>query len=360
MTMTQSAGVASAMGCGSWTVAIARRGGTPLVLEAAYTGVGVRKVINASGSANVSVPNIGREGSTCCDVLSLTEPWRDELLLYRDRDLEYVGPLISVSGGPGGGQLQSQDLFTWMEQRFLLDFHGDGDVADVFHAIFTQAYQLDPSPNIDISTRHSGIDTIQDFKEKDFHRAADALRELARAGLDFTMDSRRLLAGGQEIFLANTPLMLHDDGVQSVEIIREGQNLATDVGIRGAVVLSGGEPVTGRATGAIDIYGLIQRSFAELLVRDRISADANARARLESMLPAPLRVKATLSERAPFAFSDLVPGRRIDVRLSASSACIEVDQVMRLIGVNVDVSVSDSGKTEAITLDLVPLGVSDA
>lgn len=320
----------------------------------------MQKVLNSAGSSTIAVPNAAETGSTCCAVFDETEPWRDEVLLYRDKEVAFVGPLITVSGELSGGSLFSQDLFFWMEQRFLSeDFHFNGDVAQIFEAVFDAAYRTDTSPNITVSTRPTGVDGVRDFRGRDFQRAADILRELARTGMDFTTNRRQILAGGAEIFENQTPLILHDDGVLNAEVVKEGTNLATDVGVSGATVVSGGDPVHGRSVASVDTYGLIQKSFSEGLIRDTASANANARARLETMQPAPLRVKVALSQEAAFGFGDLICGRRVDVRLKEAAGCIEVMEVMRLVTVDVGVTASEQGVVENISIDLIPIGIGE-
>lgn len=347
------------IGCGEWHVMVAGRGGSPVRMEASFSDLSLTRTVNASGQASITVPNTGTPGTLCCDVFENAEPWRDELVIYRDNAIVYAGPIITVSANPSGGQIQSQDLFHWMEQRFIGDFHGDGDIGDLFRAIFLNAMEPDDSPNITLNTRSTGIHGTRDFKAVEFHRAADALRELARTGLDFTTIGRTVLAGGLEVFADTSALLLHDDGVTSAEVVREGGNLATDVAVFGAAPRAGMDPVGGRATTGTERYGLIQRSFTELLVKDRGSADANASARLQAMQPAPLRVKATLSQDASFEFNDVIPGRRIDTRLGEAAGCIEVIDTMRLQQASVSVRNSESGVTETVDTDMVPLGVSD-
>lgn len=346
-----------AIGCGEWSAFVVGRGGSPVRVELGYTGLTVSRVLNTSGNLSADVPNAAISGTSCCEAFAVCEPWKDELLLYRDREVAAVGPLISVSAGNNGGQFQANDLFTWMEQRFIEEnFHGDGDASDVFHALFDLGYDVDPSPNIEISTRQVGVDVTQDFKGTEFQRVADALRGLGRTGLDFTMDGRRLLVGSIDDFVGTTPLILHDEGVLSVEVSREGANFATDVAVFGATKEVGGSPVNGRAVRALELYGLVQKSFTELLIRDAISADANALARVSAMQPAPLRVKATLSDKAAFAFSDLICGRLVDVRFREAAGCIAVNEVMRLQQVDISVSAGDGGVTETIEIQLIPQG----
>lgn len=339
------------IGCGIWTAQIVDRGGG--VVRHEFTGdISMSRILNGTGQANVSFAPTQAGGWN--GAMKEAEPWRHELLLYRDRELAFVGPVTSKSTK---GTFTALDLFAWMDVRILEeDFHGGGDAADVFKAIFDLAYGKDPSPNIDISTRRTGVDVIRDLRGVEFRKAADALRELSRTGLDFTMVGRKLLAGGDGAFLSNIPLKLHDDGVNhnDLEVVFEGANLASDVAVFGSTEEAGGVPFTGRATRAVSVYGLVQRSFTELLIKDRESADANALARLEGVQPTPIRVNATLTEQAAMTFGELIPGRRVDCRLRDVNVGLEVMQTLRLQSVNVTTSTG----AETVKISLVPLGVT--
>jgi hypothetical protein len=355
----------SALGCGGWSAYAVGRGGSPVRVEIPYSSLDVSKVLNNWGTAGLRVGDKGSARGECCELFRAVEPWRDEILLYRDKDTAYVGPLMSMTATDDRGSFSSNDLFAWMEVRFIEeDFHGDGDVADIFRAIFDLALASDPSPNIDISTRQTGVQAVRNFKAQEFHRAADALRELARTGLDFTMDGRHLLAGGAEVFESQTPLILHDDGCKSAEVTIDGGAFATDVAVFGGTSVQQGASqdsrivqATGRATTGIERYGLVQRSFTELFILDGISADANAAARLAASQPAAMRVRATLSPEAAFGWNDLICGRRFDVRLTKVAGCIEVAEMMRLVGFRVNVEAATN--SEDIVVDLVPMGIAE-
>lgn len=338
----------SKLGCGTWTAQIASRGGTPTLYELNFSGLSVTRTLNSTGN--------GRIDGNFRKFFSLIEPWRDELLLFRDETLVFAGPIQTVNLS----EIFAQDLFVWMDVRFLEeDFHGDGDVSDIYMSIFEQAYEKDDSPNISISTRRTGIEAVRDFKGVEFRKAGDVLRELARTGLDYTMNVRQILAGGTEIFLSDTPLIVHDDGISHIDPTKEGTTFATDVAVFGSSEEVGDLPFTGRAARLSDTYGLIQRSFTELDIRDTPSADANALARLESMQPAPLRLKITLSKEAAFDFVDIICGRRVEVHLSEAAGYVDIDDTLRLLEASVKVSISENGQNESVDIQLIPLGVAE-
>lgn len=316
-------------------------------------------VINDMGTATVNV------SGSMKDVFAETDTWRDEVLLYRDEDtLNYAGPMTGRESSTG--TISSNDLFHWMDVRVINDdMFLDGDLSDLFHELFDYGYDKDPSPNIDISTRQCGVRGTRRYDGRQFTRVGDAMREMARTGMDFTVIGRRILAGGKEVFLDTDPILLHDDAILGVaNVTSDGSNLATDVFVFGGSTVGQGDTATssrvftasGRATRSAERYGLIQRSFTELLIKDGGSADANALAHLEAMQPTPIRISAAIGEGAGFEFNDLVPGRRVDVRLTeAVTNGVEVMEEMRLESVDITV-----GKgTEEVTMNLVPLGVSE-
>jgi hypothetical protein len=359
VTPARTRGSGSRFGYGEWTAQVTDRGGDPVRFDFPWSSLSMTRVLNGNGDGKANILSWGPGAPSRGQVLAGSEPWRHELALYRDGELAFVGPVQKV-GSREHGDLYAQDLFAWMEVRFIEeDFHGDGDVAGIFRAVFDAAYDKDDSPNIQISTRSTGVDAVRDYKAVEFQWAADAMRELARTGLDFTMDGRRLLAGGAEVFLSDDPLILHDEGVvYPAEVTREGDGFATDVAVFGNTTEVGGVPITGRATRSSSVYGVVQRSFTELKIRDTPSATANAIGRLEAVQPAPLRVRATLTPEAAFGFGDLVPGRRFEVYLRESSD-IPVSQTMRLQHVDASITANEEAVEETVVVQLIPLGVTE-
>lgn len=341
----------SVLGCGTWTAQVVGRGGSPLRFEFPFSTGSATLVANNAGRVRISIPDFPSQ------LWSKFASWRDELNLYRDEDLSYAGPIIQRGWKGGIAELLSQDLSIWMDRRFLEeDFHGDGDAAEIYQSLWTIGYEKDISPNMEISTRNTGIRVVRDFEGKEFRNIGSSLKELARTALDYTMVGRKLLAGGVEIFLSDTPLIVHDDGCLDVEIDENGTDFATDVAVFGSTGTTGGSPVSGRATRATSEYGLLQKSYTELTIKDTPSADANALSRLEAVHPVPLRIKTSFSQQASFKFKDLIPSRRGDLRLKDALDGIEVVDTMRLQ--QVDVNMNDG--EEQVVGSWIPLGVSES
>lgn len=349
----------SSFGCGQFSSYIGSRGGDRLNLEMAWSSISVTDVVNGTGTCRITIPAVADHGAPCCEVVAKSEPWRDEVIVFRDNARIHEGPLIVV-GGSDSPNCYSEDLFGWMKRRFIeTDLHFNADLSEIFNGIFEAAMEADPSPNIDISTRNTGIKAVRDYIGKELHPAEGLMTELGSTGLDFTMIGRRLVAGGLEVFLENPPLLLHDDGCISAEPIKDGTNFANDVAILAATLEAGGLPVNGRATIGTSVYGLVQKVVTQLLIRDEDSADAQAEARVEAFQPIPQRLKVVLSPNAAFEYADLVAGKRMDVRLDEVTGCMPIEQMMRIVQVSTDVNVGDDGQEEQVSVDLVPEGISE-
>lgn len=351
------------LGCGTWVAYLQERGGGDKLLEVPLPSFSMTKRLDDSVRGEITLPISGQWREACCAVLETAEPWRHEVVVYRDGAEALVGPVVAVEISKEGGRITVQDLFFWTERRFYSeDVFVSADASVAFETLFLAAMDPDPSPNIDIITHPAGVEVVRRIAGKEFTRSADVLRELARTAVDFTTIGRQVIVGGKEVFEPGigpgVPLVVHDEAVEQMTVNKDGLQFATDVAVFGeAVSTSSAQRIFGRATRSKELYGLVQQSFAELDIRDTPSANENALSRLLQMQPAPVRVGITFTPQAAFGLSDLICGRRMDMRVSSSAGCIEVMETMRLS--EVSVNVSDGGVSETVSATIVPLGLGD-
>lgn len=343
----------SLIGHGEWTVQIVGQGGSPLLYEVPWASLNITWQLNASGTLRMVLATEGETWSECAEILRVTDTYEHEVIAWRDRELAFAGPVYYSSSK--AREIHARDLSHWMDVRFLDDLHSIGDSADVFRAVFENAYNKDTRPNIQLNARQSGIDTGIDVREIEFRRASDALQSLSNYGIDWTVVGRTILAGGQEVFEGGgVPLLFHDDGVIEPDLQKEGANLATDLVLFGGREDLRSEPIIGRATAGTDRYGLVQRSVTDLLVVETTAADSGALSRVQAMQPTPRRLVTGISDGAAYGFFDLVPGRRGDVRLYESPECGDIEGIMRVQEKSVQV-----GDNELVSASLIPQGVGE-
>lgn len=364
------------LGEGTWTAYLQKRGGGTVLGEIDYASLSNSHVVDDSGQGSVTLVQTNRN-----EIRRLARPWEHEVVMYRDDDVGFVGPLVGISDA----QFTMRDLSYWLDKRVVSeDFRSYGDFSNIFRTIFEYAMAKDPSPNINLVVHDSGTAGIRSYKGSAVQRAGDLIRELGKTSLDYTTVNRTIYVGGPEVFapsdVPGPALLLHDEGVVTASVDRDGDAFATDVYVfsghdatitsrtrlkpRSAhassknlihpSVTSRTRPLEVQATAGVQQFGLVELVFTDLLLREDLdSALQQAQSRLAASQPAPMALKATLSPYADFTFSELIPGRRVDVRLSEDAASEEVVQTMRLS--SFDVSVGTDG--EKINLNLVPLGI---
>lgn len=341
------------LGCGSWTVMATARGGAGAFIDIPFSSLSFTRPLN--GSASISLSLAATEGIRCCEVFDAIEPWRDELVAYRDGELATVGPITRCEVGGDGLSIQASDLSVWGDKRWIeRDMLLTGDPARLFGEIFDAAMEVDDSPNIVCHMRNVGTIESREFLAEQYQRAGDAWRELSTSTLlDYVTIGRTIYAGDLESVFGSEPFIVHEQGLTSLRAVKDADRFATDLALVGNTPISGRQGnATGRATRHSDYYGVLQEQVTDLYVFDNASADAAAAARIRGWLPFPLRYQASFSPDAQPSFSQMVPGRTVTMAVSATDSCIEATGAMFMS----EVSVSVSPSTEDIGATFVPVG----
>lgn len=342
------------LGCGDHHVYLSRTGGQIIHPELAIDGGSYGRKLDDMSSARVSI-NIADNDPVCNRILSTLEPFEYELIIYRDHEIAWVGPILEPTYKRNSVEIQARDLFMWWERRTLPDdlFLVSMDLSDIASTIMTAALAPDPSPNIAFTVSPTNITGSRTILAVHSRRAADELRELSRTGLDFTTIARTIHFGGRVI--ATKPLgMLTQDFFDVEDGVKlQGLNKATKVTVLGATPSGLTTPVRGQA-GGMGLGGLVERVFQEPGILDPESAQAAAETRVQMLKTAPTDMTGRLTAEAPFAFSDLIPGALTDVRLNLGGR--DFIGNMRLHDVDVDFRSSAQGVEETVKLKLIPVG----
>lgn len=355
----------SAIGCAKWTAVLTERGGDNVIDEIPFASLRFGGKVDDSSTGSITVASAGVEpkrrkiGS---QLLNLAEPWEHEVAIYEDSRIAFVGPVVGVEAPEEGGTITIRNLYHWMQKRWIdIDFLVSDDAALAWKRIFEQAMSVDTSPNVEVLAKPVGGDkVVRRFVGREFTRAADPLAELSRTLVDFVVLGRQIVVGGDDIFDISvpgpgTPLLLHNEGVSSAPVTKDGELVVTDAAVFGEAISKGNSNrIFGRASSSTDRYGVVQQSFAELGIKDKESANANASARVRQSLPSPRRVQAVLTPQAAFELKDVIPGRRVDNRVTNKSS-IDALGMMRLREYTVEVTEGENA-SQTVTLELIPLG----
>lgn len=343
--------------CGIWRVFIASRGGGQLLAELDYETFTLGRKLNDVSTCSVTV--LAAKNEDCLPILGDLEPFEHEIVAFRnylpgDAPV-WAGPVTLPSWDPLNLVIQARDLFTWLERRTLPFDRSftSTDLADIFGQYLVDSLNEDASPNFSLlflgECGRVGVRAVTAVSNT---LAGDALRELSRSGVDFTLVGRQMRFGGLPVNTPTTilydPAIYQDPNGATPKLTRQGLNMATRVVVKGGQDAAGNQVVStvGFPDGA---HGLITQPVSEPLILDALSATHAAADRLAFLNPAPKYLTCQLTPQAPIRFDELVPGIRIDTAFSVGLATALGQFRLQAV----DVTNSQAG--EAVSLTLVPL-----
>ena len=307
------------------------------------------RILDDTSEAQITVPYSGPD---CCGVLGATRSWCNSAAIFRDGALVWDGPIVRMEYTDDSTTITARDVSQWLFRRRiaeLLDFTGSAqaDLAAIAEALVRHGYSRD-DPNVlpHLLVTPTGITGARQYTA-DSGYILDALRELARTGVDWTVLGRRMLITGESP-LARLPGLTDEDFAGPITVIEDGLAAATD-----AVVL--GKGVRGHAGGE-GACGLLEVLVTEEEILDERSAQAEAEAIVAAGDPSPLYVEVPdgtqLSPEAPVGINDLVPG--VIASVASERTCRTVATDLRLLRVNVSF---DQSSGERVGVTLAPVGI---
>ncbi|WP_147425474.1 hypothetical protein [Bailinhaonella thermotolerans] len=306
-----------------------------------------------------------RVSAACCRALSRFENWFWDLLIFRDSELVWRGPILDLEETGQSIVIHARDLSAWLERRSWVAPYGaalpsNPDLAAVAHYNLIGAFVADPElptqtaiwtrPNIPAITSYtpSGIKLADtDLRLSEDSNAREDLDETAKFGLDWTTHVDKILISGEAS--TSTPAaawLSADDFAVPLQVAMQGSTAGT------AILVYGG------ASG--DVPALYWRGldrppvFLEpLRVNSTTMSDADKTEIGKSVVLRnfpPARVVrvpdgAPLTPAAPIPMAGLVCGRRINV--SVDSRCWPASAGYRLS--QVAVKWSQAGEQVGVT-----------
>lgn len=351
------------LGCGEGRALVTDRCGERSIVELeGITDLRWQRIIDDSSEAQVTVAIGGDANTACCQALGDIRSWAHALQVLREDELVWEGPIVDIDYRYDQVTITARDVTAWLDVRTThnpIDYTADSGTGPVDLSVIAQAIISSAlSPDDPCILPYLTIVPTGVLGEKeldpDEEIAGDVLRELARAGLDYTAIGRRILIGPDinGIFTASGQAFVHlvDEHFTAFpRILEAGTEAAT------RWIVKGDGDVKASAGGTDPYYGLIEQIATEDQIEHPLLAFVAARSRLESSNPPPVYADLTggsgLVPEAPVCINDLIPGRLVD--LTTRRLCRELTQSMRLVGVNVRYP---GGGTEAVNIILAPPG----
>lgn len=369
----------SVLGCGNYDVYFQARGGAYNVCRAdGLTALSYNRTLNEASEATVSLALRGQDES-CCACIGSLNPWEHEIVIYRDGEEVWVGPIVNIDIDLDAltANFQAKDLFAWTDKRWIELSNDDGydveevELSTVFEWILFHGYSKDPwnmtwsigSTGIPMDRFYPGFDGETERWGGSYMMCGEELRQLAESGCDFTVVRRTLVGGDLQVNPpSQIPLLIdrHWTKLPTIKVV--GTGMAEEVAVAG-----GGGGYYGYYDEQIWIerpddefrerFGLLQYFKTDDSLDDENTTDLpNAITQqaygLRELKKQPFTyvTGGQLSMEAPVTFDTLIPGAVVNLALSQT--CRTVEDEYRLVSV----SVAFDGE-EHISIELTPKGV---
>lgn len=195
------------LNCSNYEIYIAVKGGVPLVCKLKPAGISFNRILNDFSVASVTCA----VDSACLTCLAELKPWTHEILIFRNSELVWCGPLMTIEYDPAESRvtLHGRDLLAWAEKR-TVEIAGEDydveevDIAEVFAWVLGVGYNKDPwnmtwtlgPTGIPINKFYPGYYPADgDRWGGSYPIVASELRALAQAGIDYSVINRHLYGG---------------------------------------------------------------------------------------------------------------------------------------------------------------------
>lgn len=344
------------LGCGEHVVVLQERGGSSVLTEIPWASLSYSRRLDEMSEASVTVGDLGKASDSCCAALASIVPFVHELAIYRDGTLVWVGVPGNIKVTRDAMVIPARDLFIWFERRVLPNDQTftSSDYGSMFTTLATQALAVDNSMGISTAgVPLVGVTGDRTVRAVDHVRAADALREIGRVAVDWTMDLRVLRGVDPG---AGVGMVLDDADLIDPELEIAGLALASRAFVLGASSPGTNTPVVGSATAAVGgpDPGVVQHVIRDQNITSSADATLAALSYLKALQATPLQLTARLSPESGVGFGRLVPG--VLTQVATDLACYTVAQNLRLLGVQVSDSPSEG---ESVSVTLGPVGTTE-
>lgn len=315
-------------GCGTNTARIVDRTGGTIAEATVLTEVEWNRKLDDTSTARVV---ISPEGD-CCERLGDVRSWRHSLVIWRDGQLVWAGPIIQIEWRLGEVEISASDISAWLALRVPhsdMTFT-DVDLMTVAKALIEDGFAPDDPGHLVQVLGPAKVKGSRSYT-KGVGQTFDHLLDLAATGIDFTVIGKTIVLLPED-HSASIGRLDDNDFPEGLIVAEDGTSLAT------RWIVSGDDDGTilGSAGGAHDYYGLLERYIEETSIPDAASAAAAAAARLRASLPVPVFIdsqQVTLSPQAAVDVAQLVPGWCIDI--TSAQTCRKISQRLKIVGVTV-------------------------
>jgi hypothetical protein len=358
------------LGCARHTAALYDRGGfTRLGPLDTVTDVTWSRVRDDMSMGRVTLQSLSAE---CQELLDDAEPNRHELMIFREGQRVWEGPVSHIEYGSEEVTIEARDVMYYayrLIQRTGFD-HSEADpqptlvqhMKNVLVNEFARREAEDPPVNVlphVVGYLSASTATTHRMKHPFANTVFEEIDDIARyAGMDYTVIGRRILLFDTHTVFFQTPALSEADFLGPVIVSAYGLQHAT------IAAVTDGEGTYGIAGGPDPFYGhweqlsttVDEEGDPETL--DQEVYDKQAASALVGANPVPFIVRvpdgSQLNPNGALSIDDLVPGARIPLRATLSSRKFSMMQKLDSVKVR-----ETAGVAETITVNLSTASAQD-
>ncbi|MGW2951485.1 hypothetical protein [Streptomyces eurythermus] len=321
-------------GCGTHTATILDRNGATVTAAEVLTEIEWSRVLDGTSSARALIQPDG----DCCNRLGRIGSWRSRLVIYRDGKYVWDGPVTDVQWRLGEVEVIAEDVSVWLDDRVphASRTFTNVDLSEIAQWLITDGFAPDdPGHTVEVIGQAGALGSRS--YTAGVGQVGDHLRQLAEAGIDYTVIGAKILLL-PETHLVSVGRLSDADMPDGLEVSEDGKSLVT----RWIVAGSEESGAIGAAGGTNPYYGLHERYVEMTEITDSASAASAAKARLRATSAVPVFIdtqQVTISPLAAIDVPSLVPGWALDV--TSASTCRKVTQRLKITGLRVTETAGD-------------------
>jgi hypothetical protein len=380
----------------TYDAAIYRQGGKQLWTRVGgLTAVEWGRKLDDYSEGKITVSK-GLSDDAVCGKLGQVNTWKHELCIFRDAEMVWCGPIVQKSEFRDRFVFNARDMIAWFDRRYNpVPYNwvpvssqnpggwGEANVGGLIWHILADCFDLngaaghraehDPNlyPYLLVDSTPGINASVQAVRVRE-KNVGTLIRDLLQHGIDMFTIGRFIVIRHISNTRANVPYRLtQDDFIGDLEIREMGLDAATRgivVGGQAQTTDGANNPAAGQTlppigvAGGVDAqFGLIEKGVQSQTATSQKAVDSLARQVASYGNPPPVAIivpdKTQLSPTANITIRDLVPARRLNVRLDRF--CTPVESQFVISEVAASCTVDDSGISEQVqvsfTTDGVPL-----
>jgi hypothetical protein len=317
-------------------------------------------------------------GPGCCDLLAGIEPGRHELVIFRDDDRVWEGPVVRIAFGRDSVEIEARDVWQYAYRTILREKYSNAYpnvvwVQDRANHVFRHSmgykntkFGLNVIEHMQVPhTTDTRCARVSLAYQKTLWEEIDDMA--ARAGLDYTCVGRSVWMYDTNLAIGRVRTMTEADFLGEVSVTVYGQELATYSAV------TDGQGRWGDYGGEDNYYGLVEvlnSAFEEGETAEQGSGGGSpngtegqsgpseeamrdqAKRNMTGHNPTPVTVRVPegvgLKPETDLTIHDLVPG--VMVPLRATMTCRVMEQIQKLDHVQVE----QTSAGEMVSIRLVP------